>query len=174
VAEVERHRPTPVIEVPDVAPLPEFTLYPLVDQVADKVCAMYERHGPQQIPSTRFRDLVDLVLITREFTLDGDQLAAALAQEAQRRSLTLPTALVSPDSTWTAGYPKVARPTMVPKELHTLTDALDAVARCIDPVLAGKVASLYWEPDGQKWVPGAAGGSHMHRASALSPPDTAA
>lgn len=156
VAEVERYRPTPVIEVPDVAPLPEFTLYPLVDQVADKVCAMYERHGPEQIASTRFRDLVDLVLITREFVLDGNQLCEALAQEARRRGLTLPAALVSPGSAWTAGYPKVARPTMVPKELHTLNAALEAVARCIDPALAGQVADHRWVPGRQEWITGAA------------------
>ncbi|MCF6733699.1 nucleotidyl transferase AbiEii/AbiGii toxin family protein [Blastococcus sp. KM273129] len=170
VAEVERHRPTPVIEVPDVAPLPEFTLYPLVDQVADKVCAMYERHGPQQIPSTRFRDLVDLVLITREFPLDGDQLSAALAQEAQRRGLTLPATLVLPDSTWTAGYPKVARPTMVPKELQTVPAALEAVARCIDPVLVGQVAEQQWEPGRQQWVSAAGGDSSSDRATAAGPP----
>lgn len=173
VAEVERHRPTPVIEVPDVAPLPEFTLYPLVDQVADKVCAMYERHGPQQIASTRFRDLVDLVLITREFALDGDQLSEALAQEARRRGLTLPIALVSPDSTWTAGYPKVARPTMVPKDLQSLANALETVARCIDPALAGQVAGHYWDPDNQEWTTGAADHSRSHRTSASSPPETA-
>lgn len=156
VAEVERYRPTPVIEVPDVAPLPEFTLYPLVDQVADKVCAMYERHGPEQIASTRFRDLVDLVLVTREFVLDGNQLCEALAQEARRRSLTLPATLVSPGSTWTAGYPKVARPTMVPKELHALNAALEAVARCINPALAGQVADHHWAPGQQEWITGGA------------------
>ncbi|GAB3313786.1 nucleotidyl transferase AbiEii/AbiGii toxin family protein [Geodermatophilus aquaeductus] len=151
VAQVERYRPTPIIEIPSVAPLPEFTLYPLADQVADKVCAMYEKHGPRQIASTRFRDLVDLVLITQAFTLNGDALGEALAQEASRRALNLPTALISPDRTWTAGYPKVARPTMVPTELHTLPQALTAVARCLDPVLAGEVTGMQWNPDNHQW-----------------------
>lgn len=35
----------------------------MVDHVADKVAATYERHGEDRRPSTRFRDLVDLVAI---------------------------------------------------------------------------------------------------------------
>jgi hypothetical protein len=152
VAEIERLRPDSVVEVPDVAPLPEFTLYPLVDQVADKVCAMYERHGPQQTASTRFRDLVDLVLITHEFPLSGTQLSEALAQEATRRGLVLPTAVASPGGAWAGGYPKIARRTIVPVELQSLDAALAAVARCIDPVLARAVDAKFWAPDHQAWV----------------------
>src|SRR5665811_1944451 len=76
VAQVEHRRPRPVLEVPGVDPLPEFTLYPLPDQVADKVCAMYERHGPTATPSSRFRDLVDLVLIVSNFELALEELPA--------------------------------------------------------------------------------------------------
>jgi hypothetical protein len=32
-----------------------YRAYPLVDHVADKVAAMYERHGEDHRPSTRFR-----------------------------------------------------------------------------------------------------------------------
>jgi hypothetical protein len=43
---------------------PAVVLYPLADHVADKVCAMYELHerlSGADVPSTRFRDLGDLV-----------------------------------------------------------------------------------------------------------------
>src|SRR2546425_13356204 len=40
-----------------------YRAYPLVDHVADKVAATYERHGAEQVPSTRYRDVVDLVSI---------------------------------------------------------------------------------------------------------------
>src|SRR5665811_1942170 len=58
VAEVEHRRPRPVLEVPGVDPLPEFTLYPLPDQVADKVCAMlmaswFHRNAFQPVPRPR-------------------------------------------------------------------------------------------------------------------------
>ncbi len=40
-----------------------YRAYPLVDHVADKVVAMFELHGARRLPSTRYRDLVDLVAI---------------------------------------------------------------------------------------------------------------
>jgi predicted nucleotidyltransferase component of viral defense system len=70
VAQLDRVRPQQVIEIAGAEPLPEFVLYPLPDQIADKVCAMYGRYGATNMPSTRYRDLVDLVLIatTNELT----------------------------------------------------------------------------------------------------------
>jgi hypothetical protein len=40
-----------------------YRAYPLADHVADKACAIFERHGAAGMPSTRYRDLVDLVAI---------------------------------------------------------------------------------------------------------------
>ncbi len=45
VAAVEPVQPRPVLEMQGVPELPAFLLYPLVDQIADKVTAMYETHG---------------------------------------------------------------------------------------------------------------------------------
>lgn len=63
VSAAERVRPTPVVEMPGLQELPELVVYPLTDQVADKVCAMYEFHGEMSSPSSRYRDLIDLALI---------------------------------------------------------------------------------------------------------------
>jgi len=71
IAGLERHQLEPMVEIADVAALPEVTLYPLPDQIADKVAAMVERHGPQGRASTRYRDLVDLVLIVRSCEVDA-------------------------------------------------------------------------------------------------------
>jgi Nucleotidyl transferase AbiEii toxin, Type IV TA system len=109
VARLERTHPTPVVQMPGLPPLPEFVLYPLPDQVADKVCAMYELHGDRELPSTRFRDLVDLVLITMSFPLDAALTTAALASETARRRLTLPDTLTSPGPDWDRGYRAIAR-----------------------------------------------------------------
>ncbi|MDJ0394236.1 nucleotidyl transferase AbiEii/AbiGii toxin family protein [Rhodococcus sp. G-MC3] len=45
VGTVEFHSPIPVIELDGLAPMPKFALYPLPQQISDKVCAMYERYG---------------------------------------------------------------------------------------------------------------------------------
>ncbi|MFD6860313.1 nucleotidyl transferase AbiEii/AbiGii toxin family protein [Rhodococcus sp. NPDC060090] len=60
VAEPERIRPTPVVDMPGLAKLPEVVVYPLANQVADKVCAMYERYGELESPSSRYRDRSDI------------------------------------------------------------------------------------------------------------------
>jgi hypothetical protein len=40
-----------------------YRAYPLVDHIADKISAILQRYGEQELPSTRFKDLVDLVAI---------------------------------------------------------------------------------------------------------------
>lgn len=44
-----------------------YLAYPLVDHVADKVCAIFERHGSAGTPSTRYRDLTRLRLRPSRF-----------------------------------------------------------------------------------------------------------
>jgi hypothetical protein len=153
VTEVERQRPQPVVEVPDVGPLPEFTLYPLPDQVADKVCAMFQRYGTVQAASSRYRDLVDLVLITNSFELDAALTATALNNEAGRRVMDLPTRLHAPGQSWADGYRKLTRDTVLAPVLHDLDAALAAAGECLDPILSGSVCEGTWDPHERRWTP---------------------
>lgn len=85
-------------------------LYPVVDHVADKVCAMYEKHGADHATaSTRYRDLVDLLLIAQSERLDGRQLHLALRTEVARRVacgtvLEFPATFTIPGPDWASGY----------------------------------------------------------------------
>ncbi len=63
---------------------PTVALYPLEDHVADKIIAMYERHHDGQT-SSRYRDLVDLVLIAVNNMVDGPKLHNAVAAEVAHR-----------------------------------------------------------------------------------------
>lgn len=151
IARLERHRPPPVVEVPEVGPLPLFTLFPLADQIADKVCAMYQRYGSIQAASSRYRDLVDLVLITTHFQIDAAETAAALSAESTRRATTLPATLQSPGGPWRRGYPSTARKTALPPELWDLSAALQAAGACLDPLLSGQLTSGTWHPAQLQW-----------------------
>jgi hypothetical protein len=153
VAEVERQRPQPVVEIPDVGPLPEFTLYPLPDQVADKVCAMFQRYGAVQAASSRYRDLVDLVLITNNFELEAALTATAVTNEAGRRVMDLPTRLHAPGPSWVDGYRQLARDTVLDTVLHDLDAALAAAGECLDPILSGSVCEGIWDPRERRWTP---------------------
>lgn len=85
----ERIKPAPVVDVPGLTELPEVVVYPLADQVADKVCAMYELYGDAQSPSTRYRDLVDLALIVSSCELEADAVLRSLRSESRRRQMHL-------------------------------------------------------------------------------------
>jgi hypothetical protein len=123
--------------------------YPLVDHVADKVCAILERHDDN--PSTRFKDLIDLVAISGRVTVEADLQKQALAKEACRRNLHLPTTFDVPDRTlWERGYRSEARRT-VGLEARNLVAALRAVRPFLDPLLGG-TASGSWDHETQAWA----------------------
>jgi hypothetical protein len=79
-----------------------------VDSVADKVMAIVETHHGR--PSTRFRDLADLVAIAHGQRVRAADLAVAFGSERQRRDLHEVDGLRIPDERlWRTGYEAVAR-----------------------------------------------------------------
>jgi hypothetical protein len=150
VTGIERLQPSPLIELPGADPLPTFALQPLPNQVADKVCGIYER--PPTSPSTRYRDLVDLVLITTHFTLDAHLTRTALISEAQRRGFTLPEQLDPPGPSWATSYRAEASRWGLPEQLRQLTNALHRVGACLEPLLTGQISTGTWMPQEGHWA----------------------
>ncbi|MCX2747797.1 nucleotidyl transferase AbiEii/AbiGii toxin family protein [Arthrobacter sp. MI7-26] len=146
VATLETVRPDPVVDVPGLGPIPEFVLYPLADQVADKVCAMYELHGRQAAVSTRYRDLIDLALIVTTSSLDARHLRSALKLERERRRIELPAKLEQPGPNWMAGYAAIARREKAARKFRDIGTALALVSACLSPVLSGERTSGKWHP----------------------------
>jgi Nucleotidyl transferase AbiEii toxin, Type IV TA system len=148
----EQVPPIVPIDLPGLLRTP-YRAYPVVDHIADKVCALLEVHqrsGHSQVASTRYRDLFDLVVFAHTATVDAQSLAAALHSEAVRRSLALPDRLTKPrGSRWAAGYARVARET--PQLAERDLDAASVTAgRLIDPVLMGGIAGR-WDPGVLAW-----------------------
>jgi hypothetical protein len=126
-----------------------YRVYPLVDHVADKVAATIERYG-QDRPSTRFRDLVDLVAIITGASVEAEPQRRALDSEAQRRGITLPQRFDVPDrAIWETGYHREAERSLLPIA-DTLDDALAIVGSFIDPLLNG-TATGAWDPQQLCW-----------------------
>jgi predicted nucleotidyltransferase component of viral defense system len=149
---VDRYQPQPIIEIPGVPPLPKFSLYSLADQIADKLCAMYEVHRDGK-PSTRYHDLVDLVLIvTSGRGIDAASTAAALQAEARHRDLDLPAPLNSPGRQWPAGYRNEAAKARLTTNLRGLDQALSVVGACLTPLISGAIAEGTWDLTGQRWT----------------------
>jgi len=127
-----------------------YKAYPLVDHVADKVAAAYERYGPQQNPSTRYRDLVDLVSIVVGASVAADVQRKALISEFVRRGLQLPTHFDVPDrALWETGYGREARRSLLSIG-QTLDEALGVVRPFIDPLLEG-TATGSWDRNQRRW-----------------------
>ncbi len=59
-----------------------YRLYPVTDQIADKVCATMGSYGQDRLASSRVKDLVDLVVLARTQKVDLDQLRLAIATKA--------------------------------------------------------------------------------------------
>ena len=148
---VDRRALHPVIDDPALANLPEVPLMPLENHMADKVCGLYERHKNDSA-STRWRDLADLARITSALEVDAARLARMLADEAERRRLTLPAHMVSPGPRWPDEYPRNAAAfAEFPANLHSLDASLAAVGACLNPVLNGTRTTSTWDPECQRW-----------------------
>lgn len=147
----ERQQPQRIIDDPSLDDLPWVPVVPLENHVADKVCALYERHK-RDSPSTRWRDLADLVRIVRALPLDGSHLAEVLGHEQGRRGLTLPMAMESPDPAWVKGYPRACQGFAdFPVAFHDLQMSLTLVGQCLDPLLDGTRRVGRWDPTTQAW-----------------------
>lgn len=128
-----------------------YRAYPLVDHIADKIAATVQRYGQIQAPSTRYKDMVDLVAIITGATVDAEAQQAALHSEAQRRAITLPTQFAVPDrALWEPGYRAESRRSLLPIA-HTLDEALRVICPFADPLLDG-TARGQWLPAAGRWA----------------------
>ncbi|MFI9569991.1 nucleotidyl transferase AbiEii/AbiGii toxin family protein [Microbispora rosea] len=141
--EPEVSPPTLTLDIPGLV-RPPYRLYPLADTVADKVMAILEDHSGR--PSTRFRDLVDLVLIARSRSLQADALSTALTSEAQRRELLHRAELGGARRGDVDGRDATVVADLAWIEERSLHEALRVAKALVDPVLSGQVLSGTWDP----------------------------
>lgn len=158
IGRIESKVPADVVAGMRGVEAPPMPVYPVASQVADKLSAMY-RHLRSDQPevSTRYRDLVDLVLLSLRTSVSAEDLAAAVHQVRTNpvSAIPLPDRLAAPGGAWAQKYPEYAAGTAVPRELRDLDAAVAQVGRWIDPVLAGDVQSERgWDPRAGQWIPG--------------------
>ncbi len=128
-----------------------YRAYPLVDHIADKVAATFDRYGNSEAPSTRYKDLVDLVAIVTKASVKAQPQMAALASEAKRRRITLPPRFGVPDrDLWERGYAAEVGRSLLPVA-RTLDEALAVVRPFLDPLLDGTAVGP-WDPKQGRWV----------------------
>lgn len=135
------------LSLPRLASYP-YRLYPLVDQIADKVCAVVELHNGRA--SSREKDLVDLAVIALTQHVDRASLSHALAVESRRRRMDPITSFAIPSS-WGPGYAKLARRVPYLETYATSTAAAELVAAFLAPVLIEGANPATWNPQELRW-----------------------
>jgi hypothetical protein len=137
------------IAIPDIEQH-GYRAYPLVDHIADKLAAILQSYGAARVPSTRYKDLVDLFAIVSQATVEAEAQRVALQSEADRRGITLPSSFSVPDrELWEKGYAAEAARSLLDASL-TLDDALAIVGPFLDPLLDGSAAGI-WDPESLRW-----------------------
>lgn len=136
--------------------LPHLYALPLPRQLAEKICAMFERHGASDSHSTRARDLIDVAMIAKQVDgILGDALDDDVRSEERRRiqrgSLpeALPRAFALSDAQtedWRKRWSRATRGGPL-----TFDEALLVAVEFLTPVLAGDVRGRAWSRHDQAW-----------------------
>lgn len=140
--------PANTLGLPRLASNP-YRVYPVVDQIADKVCATMNDYG--QRASSREKDLVDLVVFAATHDIDGGALGVAIATETRQRKMK-PFEHFFVPSTWGARYAKLAKPVPHCADHATVSLAAALVTRVIDPALNGSSGGKTWSHEALNWI----------------------
>jgi len=122
--------------------------YPLTQHLAEKVHAYVRPRVTGE--STRVKDLVDIILIAENMTINGLALRTAIqatftAQGAGESPSSLPT----PPSSWALTFRKLAED--VGLNCTTLEEADRAARSFLDPILGGATQGD-WAPERRVWI----------------------
>jgi len=128
----------------------EYRLYPVVDQIADKVCATMQRYDDR--PSSREKDLVDIVVLAVTQDIDGTALATAITTEVSRRRMDPIEHFIVP-AHWGPAYEKLARGIPCCANVRHIDAAAALAAALVNPALDGNAEGLTWQATAEEWTP---------------------
>lgn len=141
------------LQFPELSPSSVPTV-PLA-QLADKVCAIFERHGNQGAPSSRARDLADIAMIAAQKTIEGTSLVDRLQREQDRRLAAgtlhqpLPKAFSLDEqqrAEWPSRWRKATRNAPISFE-----EAEQLATASLNPALSGEARGSHWNPNRLEW-----------------------
>jgi hypothetical protein len=144
-----------LVEAPDlldfagVPPVRVLTV-PTAWHIAEKVHAYTRRYGPDEAPSSRPKDLIDIVLLAayEEFRA-GDLLEALCGTFGSRGTHGLPTALPPPPEDWARPYAELATQVGLDRDLEMGYSRAQAF---LDPALNTSLdETAIWDVGDQIW-----------------------
>ncbi|MCI1748204.1 MAG: nucleotidyl transferase AbiEii/AbiGii toxin family protein [Acidipropionibacterium sp.] len=139
--------PANALNIPKL-PHHNYRLYPIVDQIADKVCATLAQYSGR--PSSREWDLVDLVILATNEDMSANKLRHALLTEARVRTLSLPDRFTIPAS-WGRRYAKDAQTVPACANYRSIEIAMTLMTTFIDPILRDDASGMMWDHSQLTW-----------------------
>ena len=141
----------PLLQFAGLDPVTAPTM-PLAVHLAEKVHAYSRQYGPGGFPSSRVKDLVDMVLISDEASPGARSVRLALEETfSARNTHALPAALPAPPHAWRVPYRNVAKQVGLDPDI----DKGYARARALlDPVLGRPDLRGRWDPAAGAWREG--------------------
>jgi hypothetical protein len=134
-------------------PVFDYAVYPVTSAVADKLCAILETHD--QRPSSRVKDLVDILVYATTERVDGTTLISKIQAEATARKLVLPQSFSLPDQWrehYAAVFAKLCKQTGIPSHLHSLNQGEKFTRTFLDPTLNNEAKGKTWNFQILQWV----------------------
>ena len=127
-----------------------YLVYPLPDQLADKLCAIMEMQ-PGGWPSSRMKDLVDVVYYSTNVTLLLKDLVRSIECECSRRGMSVPRRFEAP-AAWAGSFAAFAKKSGIPEKYAPFEAASSLASAFFDPALRGFFGhDASWDPESLRW-----------------------
>lgn len=147
VAEHDTLTTPDLLSFADIDPV-DVPAVPLERQIAEKLHAYTRRYGNDQ-PSTRAKDLIDILLMSELASFEFNRLREVIVRLFEARaSHDLPVSMPAPPSEWAVAYRALAEEVGLdpaPSVGHRLAAAF------LDPVLAAEPGLVHWDAKTHQW-----------------------
>ena len=144
--------PADRISVSGIETVP-YPLYPPERAVADKLCGILERHDGR--PSSRVKDLIDIVLYATIESFSNQRLSMALRRELKARHLVVRESFSVPKEwigTMEATFAKAAGTTSLNARLKNLAEAEKVAAELLSLPLTKPNEDGIWDAKALRWI----------------------
>lgn len=116
---------------------------------------MHELHDGRE--SSRVKDLIDLVVISKTQNVRADTVNTQINLELRLRKLKTISEFAVPKG-WLSSrqeqYVRLAKETGLYSSMPAIEDAGKAVSTFLDPILSGSVSGMIWNPNLSSWESG--------------------
>lgn len=126
----------------------EVPAVPLERHIAEKLHAYTRRYGDDE-PSSRVKDLIDIVLMSELASFELGRLRDAIVRTFEERDThELPASLPAPPSEWAQPYRSLAEEVDLDPDLFA---GQRLAAAFLDPVLAADAGLICWDAQTIEW-----------------------